>query len=60
MLKTYLLLVTDGERRVLVQKLYSWLARTRPIEEYTETRNAFSSNIKKAIMAKGQLFRDIA
>ena len=31
MLKTYLLLETDGERRVLVQKLYRWLARTRAI-----------------------------
>ena len=36
MLKTCLLLETDGERRVLAQKLYRKLARTRAIEEYAE------------------------
>ena len=36
MLQTYLLLEADGERIVLVQKLYRWLARTRVIEKYTE------------------------
>ena len=30
--KTYLPLETDGEKRVLVQKLYCWLARTRATE----------------------------
>ena len=30
--KTYLLLEADGERIVLVQKLYRWLALTRVIE----------------------------
>ena len=36
MLKTGLLLETDGERRVLAQKLYHRLARTRAIGKYTE------------------------